>query len=325
MKNTTRAVLLCGLALTLAGCGAPQVTPQPVVIMSASSTPAASQAPGSLPTPEPAETRGAQPVASTPGGSPTSALEPGPPVLPVEPQRVEFQAQDGARLVGLYYPAANNPAPLVVLMHWAGGNKDDWVYLGIASWLQNRGLPVPPALRALPFDTPYPFEPLPAERSYGVFLFDFRNYGESEKSSLTFDQLGPFWLQDAAAAYQTAAGLPGVDPARIAGIGASIGADAVVDACGDICRGTLSLGPGGYLGVPYTEAVQALDSAGNPVWCVAAEDDSEQACNTADGEHYQAVVYPKGGHAMSLFRYEIYLEPKLDEVVQQFLVESLGE
>ena len=147
----------------------------------------------------------------------------------------------------MYYPAAVNPAPVVVLMHWVGGDKNDWIYVGMAAWLQNRGLEIPAAPGAMPFDTPYPFTPLPADLSFGVFLFDFRSFGESAPSSLPFSQSGPLWEADARAAYARARTLPGVDPDQVVGIGASIGADAVVDACGEGCLGALSLGPGSYL------------------------------------------------------------------------------
>ncbi len=62
--------------------------------------------------------------------------------LPPEPQRVEFQAEDGEPIVGIYYPAAINPAPLVVLHHWARGDKYNWLKNGMVQWLTNRGMPL---------------------------------------------------------------------------------------------------------------------------------------------------------------------------------------
>ncbi len=181
------------------------------------------------------------PVLST-NPPPPATDTPAPPTLPPlppEPQRIELTSDDGAPLVGMYYPAATNPAPIVVLMHWAGG----------------------------------------------VFIFDFRGYGESGPSDESSDVL----VQDARAAYATALTLPGVDPAQMAGIGASIGSDAVVDGCIEPCLGALSLSPGSYLGVPYADAVTALDDLEKPVWCVAAEDDETavQTCQSASGDLYQ--------------------------------------
>lgn len=46
--------------------------------------------------------------------------------LSADPQRVEFQAADGKNLVGYYYPSKYADAPIVILMHWAGGDLCDW-------------------------------------------------------------------------------------------------------------------------------------------------------------------------------------------------------
>jgi hypothetical protein len=200
-------------------------------------------------------------------------------------------------------------------MHWAGGDQTDWLYVGMVSWMQNRGAPVPAAPGQTYFDAPYPFAPLPENQSYAVFTFDFRGYGESSGRGGSKEH-----ILDARAAYQFAASLEGVDPARVIGIGASIGADAVVDAC-ETCLGALSLGPGGWLGTAYPPAVKTMDEAGKPAWCVAAEDDEPavEACNSASGEHYQKQIYPSGGHAMFLFRVENNLQPLIETVILDFL------
>jgi pimeloyl-ACP methyl ester carboxylesterase len=246
-----------------------------------------------------------------------STLAPGLPPLPPDPQRIEFNAEDGIALVGYYYPAAYNPAPLVVLMHWAGGDQTDWKYVGMVSWLQNRGLPIPAAPTGGYFDTPYPFKPLPESISYGVFTFDFRGYGESDPTSGSQSDL----IQDARAAYTIAASLEGVQPGRVVGIGASIGADGVVDGCSQGCLGALSLGPGGYLDTLYAAAVKTLDDQEKTTWCVAAEDDQPgaQACQDASGNYFHSQVYPSGGHTMRLFRVENNLQPPIEAVIQDFL------
>jgi hypothetical protein len=253
---------------------------------------------------------------------PTPTAQASLPPLPPEPQRIEFQAEDGTALVGYYYPAAVNPAPLVVLMHWAGGDQTDWLYVGMVSWLQNRGaaIPTPPAPGY--FDTPYPFPPLPESLSFAVFTFDFRGYGESAPAGSDQGAL----VMDARAAYTTAAALPGVDPARVVGIGASIGSDGVVDGCDETCIAALSLGPGSWLDMPYSEAVKAMDDLGKPVWCVAAEDDDTavQTCRAATGDHYQTQIYPSGGHAMRLFRVENNLQPPIEELILNFLRLAFG-
>ena len=335
MKRTIFIVLCC-LVIGLAGCtsakptatveatlatNAPSITPLPAALPTQTSLPA-TLTPTLAPPTATAVPPSATPAPPTATAVPPSATtQPGQAPLPAEPQRIEFESEDGAMLVGMYYPAAVNPAPVVVLMHWAGGDKNDWVYVGMAAWLQNRGLEIPVAPGPMPFDTPFPFTPLPADLSYGVFLFDFRSFGESAPSNLPFSQLGPLWEADARAAYARARTLPGVDPDQMAGIGASIGADAVVDACGEGCLGAISLGPGSYLNVSYPEAVTRLDQAGKPVLCVGAEDDAEaaQTCRSASGEHYQSQIYEAGGHAMTLFRLENNLQPALDSVIVDFL------
>ena len=252
---------------------------------------------------------------------PTPTTKPALPLLPSEAQRIEFAAEDGAALVGYYYPAAVNPAPIIVLMHWAGGDQTDWLYVGMVSWLQNRGAEIPAPPETKYFDTPYPFSPLPEGQSFAVFTFDFRGYGESSGGGGQDKH-----ILDAAAAYITAAALPGVDPARVAGIGASIGANGVVDGCNEACIAALSLGPGNWLGMSYPEAVKAMDDLGKPVWCVAAEDDetAAQTCRTATGDHYQIQVYPSGGHAIRLFRTENKLQPPIEEVILSYLQAVLG-
>mgnify|MGYP001765476314 CR=1 FL=1 len=327
MKRTLFALFII-LSLLFSGCAGSQATQAPTA-QPAATQPQVAEPTTTAPTPEvlvvPVGDT-ATPDTGTPVATATSlpkAEMPKPliPPLPAEPQRVEFQASDGANLVGMYYPAAVNPAPVVVLMHWAGGDKNDWVYVGMAAWLQNRGLEVPAAASNMAFDTPYAFQALPEELSFGVFAFDFRSYGESEAVSTSYAERGPLWVLDAQAAYAIARTLEGADPERITGIGASIGADAVVDGCGEGCLGALSLSPGNYLGVAYSEAVQALDSLSKPVWCVATEEDSEAepTCRAAQGEHYAMQIYATGGHAMTMFRASYALQPPIEQVIQDFL------
>lgn len=239
--------------------------------------------------------------------------------LPADPQRVEFLTEDDITLVGYHYPAAVNPAPVVVLMHWANGDQTDWLYVGMVSWLQNRNAEIPVAGTKKDFDTPYPFSPLSDDISFGVFTFDFRGYGESgfagERSK---------HIMDARAAYKTAAELEGVDPSRVVGIGASIGADGVVDGC-DTCAGALSLGPGDYLDLPYADAMKTMGDAGKPVWCMAAENDltSFYKCKDLSGVRFVKQIYPTGGHAMRLFRAENSLQPPVEEEIVKFLTDIL--
>ena len=203
---------------------------------------------------------------------------------------MEFISEDGTTLVGYYYPAAVANAPAIVLMHWARGKQTDWLKNGMVDWLQNRGaqhgMNAPSRQSVI-----YPI--MPEGVSFAVFTFDFRSYGES---SGTFEPQG--LVQDAKAAYEFVKTLEGVDPTRVAGIGSSIGSDGVVDGCGEGCLGALSLSPGSYLNVPYTDAVKVLDDAEKPVTCVASEGDTTSAttCEAASGKYYEKIIYAGNAH-----------------------------
>lgn len=225
------------------------------------------------------------PATNTPQPTPTNTSP-----APAEPQKITFNAEDGTPLVGYYYPAQAPNSPVVVLMHWAPGDQTDWTKINMIDWLTGTN----PGSFASEF--------LP--NSYAAFTFDFRGYGESGGE---FNPAG--WLMDAKAAYETAQTLPGVDPMRIVGLGSSIGADAVVDACGDICKGAFSLSPGGYLNIPYTDAVAFFDDPSrNPIniVCIASEGDRESApaCQSASGELYQSVLFPGSLHGTEFLSIE---------------------
>ena len=246
--------------------------------------------------------------------SPTATSPPTREPLPSDPQIIEFEAEDGAKLTGAYFPAASDPAPLIVLMHWAQGDQSDWREAAV--WLQNR----------VDFDAEMPLPDIPGETSFAVFTFNLRGFGLSAGPTiLIWDPDG--WIKDVSAAMDTARGLPGVDPDRYLTIGASIGADAAVLACGSGCRGALSISPGGSLNLPYPEAVEQA-RARSPqgiFWCLAAEGDqpSAQACQAASGEGYSQAIYPGQAHGMDLFQPEN--DPDFGQIMLDFVNSSLGE
>jgi hypothetical protein len=287
--------------------------------------------PGSQPPTAPADTQ-APPIAPPTAPPTVPPPTPSPTVPPKpEPTRVEFQAEDGRALVGYFYPSPYPNAPVVVLMHMMGFTQWDWVELGMVDWLQNwpsrggGGMSAPALQTSI-----YP--PMPQGISFAVFTFDYRGMGESlpeMPNSLTsseFDQWIAGWLMDSKAAYEKAKTMPGVDPTRVAGIGASIGADGVVDACVAGCLGALSLSPGDYLNVKYTDAVKAVDDAGKPVWCIAHWKDkpSANACKAASGEHYKSIIYTEGGgeygtHGM-MFLIPEYAPPDIGQVILDWIL-----
>ncbi len=281
--------LLITLALLLTACGNNSEEPEWEAL-----EPLPEEAPPAPPTEIEQAPDATKEPAPTP--EPTALPEPAFEPQPADGQRVEFNAEDGSTLVGYYYPASVPNAPLIILMHWAPGTQQDWRNNGMVDWLQNRG--INHGMNA-PTRQSQIYIPLPEGISFAVFTFDFRGAGESSGS---FTREGG--LLDAKAAYAFAPTLEGINPAQIAGIGSSIGADGVADGCGEGCLGALSLSPGNYLTVPYADAVKTLDDAGKPVLCLASEGDFESAptCEGASGNHYQFLVYPGSAHGDQFFQ-----------------------
>jgi hypothetical protein len=237
--------------------------------------------------------------------------------LPAERQPIEIETSDGRLLEGYYYPAKVPDAPVIVLMHWAGGTMDeDWI--AIAPWLQNRqdelaSVPSTKGISGLvkpayiePWQDNSWFPPLPESTSFAVVIFNFGKFGASPYGG-TPQSL----VDDALSAVKFASSIEGIDPNRISTMGASIGADAAVDACYlfnmedlGLCIGALSLSPGNYLTEEflYYEAVAVLDMDGVPVWCLASESDHNvpEVCRSASGDNYQVVIFAGEDHGMLL-------------------------
>jgi len=312
------AAVLVALGLVVIACG-PAATPTPT---SVPPTPTPTRVP---PTPTPVlPTATATPVppTATPTKPPTATPLP---VLPPDPRPIKFKASDGQELDGLYYPAAVNPAPVIVLMHFVGSDQSDWAE--VAFWLQNRGLKGrTPNPRNWPWRDPSWFPPMlkaqsmtlfkfaswsPALQkigSFAVFMFTFRGCDANGCQKWT----PPGWLLDAQAAMKTASELQGVDPKRILSAGASIGADGAVDGCAwlnaqkgkGLCLGSAPLSPGGYLGVPFANAVAQLqaEQPPKPVWCFYSEGDRESAParNSGPGAAYRKIAFAGSKHGMFL-------------------------
>jgi hypothetical protein len=245
--------------------------------------------------------------------NPTETVEHSGEILPPDKQRTEFESEDGVTLVGSYFPAAVNPAPLVILMHQAGSERGTWEDLGMVSWLQNRDQSGGALFSPLINKISWP--PMPPGISFAVFTFDFREHGESGGSA----QSGSDFLVDAKAAFRVAENLPGVNPNQIVMIGASIGADAAVDTCVSGCLGGLSLSPGNYLDVDYAEVVAEMGLDDKPAWCLASEEDSFSAsiCGSASGSSYRSIIYGQGGHGEALLISG--LNPDIGQIILDFL------
>ncbi len=103
IHKLTLLIILASFLVAACGGAAPAPTSTGVQLNSPTLTPAPSS------TPAPTATFTPVPLPTLP---PTPTFTPTIPPLPPEPQRIEFQAEDGTKLVGLYYPAAVNPAPV---------------------------------------------------------------------------------------------------------------------------------------------------------------------------------------------------------------------
>lgn len=233
-----------------------------------------------------------------------------PPMEPPPSQVINFTAGDDTQLIGTYFPGLVDPAPAIILIHQFGSNRQTWERNGLAFWLQD------------PRNNQSDIWPqMPDDTSFAVFSFDFRGHGESAGN--TQGERSDF-LMDAKAAFETVKELPGVDPAQIVLLGASIGADAAIDVCIQGCLGAFSLSPGGYLDVPYAEVVEELGDDKKPAWCLAAEDDpfSAETCNSASGESYFSIIYPHGGHGEALIKPG--MDPDIGQAVADFLTLAFG-
>lgn len=239
--------------------------------------------------------------------------------LPAIGQRVAFEAEDGTSLLGEYFPAIQRPAPAIILMHQMGSNRRVWVRKGVVAWLNNSReealIATAESAGALKW------LPLPENTSFAVFIFDFRGHGESQGGSREMSD----YLMDVRAAMAVVRGFPGVDPDRIALIGASIGADAAAGGCTDGCLGALSISPGGFLGTPYPQVVADLSQNGKKAWCLAAsgDRDSARACAEADGQGYSRLVYSgKSAHGFDLL--VPGLDPDITRVFRNFVFQVFG-
>ncbi|MCS6993557.1 MAG: carboxypeptidase regulatory-like domain-containing protein [Anaerolineales bacterium] len=248
--------------------------------------------------------------------TPAPTLTPTPSGLPPAPREIVIPGNFG-NLPARYYPAATNPAPLVVLMHWVRGDMNDWNE--VAVWLQNRGQKNPyPNPGSNSWWDPSWFPPMPEGRSYAVLTFTYSGCQPGGCPKITPEK----WFSDSMIAMIEARKLPGVDPNRIVAIGSSIGADGVVIGCGEIgCAGALSLSPGDYLGPTYTDAVKKAYES-NPqthLWCLADQREIRVCTNakSAATENYRAIEIPGGGHGNML------LAPKLDPLPMQLILDFL--
>jgi len=206
-----------------------------------------------------------------------------------DPQVVEFESEDGTKLVGTYYPPAQQPAPAVVLMHMLNNRRASWE--DFANQLYDEG-------------------------NYAVLTFDFRGHGDSEGE---FER--ELAIADARAALNYVQTFDNVEQGNVVLIGASIGSDAAVDACVEGCVAAVSLSPGGWLGIPYADALSTITD--KPVLCVASAEDGSTPATCMSGEdlamsNYTVQIYEGRAHGTSIFGVE-NLDPPLPDLITGWL------
>ena len=239
--------------------------------------------------------------------------------LEPDPVQLEIPREDSKDLVATFYPARLKSAPIIVLMHWYPGDQNEWIE--IAFWLQNRGLGG--GSNGVPWKDPTWFPILDHDESYNVLSFSFQGCEGNCK-----DFLPELWLQDAKTALEFARTLDEVDPDQLISIGASIGGDGAIDGCALVleehpgaCLGALSLSPGNYLNVPYSEMVSALEEndPSRPAWCLYDQNDPDSTfCSEIKGEHYFSESWSDGNlHGMHLITPN--LEPQPLERILEFI------
>jgi len=291
--------------------------------------------PAALPTKPPAATRTPKPTV-TPIPPPTrrATLTPEPshtpinitvtPVFNPAGERITIQTEDGLELVGYYYIAPKPNSPVVILMHQFGSRQAQaWPVSDLIPWLQNYPVkgenPPEPTLSAagkLP--------PLPPDLHFNVLTLDFRGHGESPGqviSAITAEaQRG--YLLDAKAAYARAASLPYANPNKIIGIGTSIGADAVVNACDTGCIGVFAISPGSYLSPSWYDNAYRVMNAGKHVRCMYSVNDgpSARACSSLSQNAFYKALAAEGKKQGEDFLIPRKMEADFGKTMLEFLL-----
>jgi len=271
MKNKQLLIPLVLIIICLSACSGNLETVEGALIRQSTSIPSHTPEPTGTFTPAPTFTPTVTPIV----------------ILAPEPLEVTFMTEDGVELEGVYYPASENPAPLIVLVHWARGDMTEWEQ--ISFWLQDRGQLV----RNPDYNTTWKssdwFTIDSSEGPLGVFVFTLRECQGGCKSYLPEK-----WLLDIEAAMLHASQLQGVDKERIITAGASIGADGALYGCAWMnqagfgsCLGSFSLSPASLLTIAYEDlSNQLINSEPSlPVYCLYGlrDDASVETCSGIPG------------------------------------------
>jgi len=267
----------------------PSLPALPALVLSASLSAGCAAA---TPFPTPHVTPAPPPVESLPSAppSPTSG-QPAQTGVPGA-SAVEVAGAQSLVLQGVFTPAVDPSGGAVLLLHMYGGSKSDWESL--ADELARAGL--------------------------ASLAIDLRGHGQTggaEDWSLA--------VEDVAAAFEWLRARPGVDPGRVAVVGASIGANlSMVQSATrpeDVAAAAL-LSPGfDYFRV----RIEGLTAPGVPLFLAAAEGDgysadTVRALAAQAGDAATLIVFDGAAHGTDMFA----AHPGLAGRLVGFLVDSLS-
>src|SRR5262249_42163007 len=150
---------------------------------------------------------------------------------PLPGENVEIQMADGLKIKGSFYPnLGETKAPAALLLHQLGDNRNEWAVFA---------------------------NPL-ADKGYAILAVDMRGFGKTGgKQDWTMAE------SDAAALMAWLRKQPGVDPAHVVIMGASIGGNLALRECArdPACHAVMALSPAlSYVGVDTKFAVEKMEN-----------------------------------------------------------------
>ncbi len=219
-------------------------------------------------------------------------------------QTVHFKTSDGLTIAADYYPPEldKTPAPIVICLHMYRSNRKAWRPLA---------------------------GPL-HEAGFAVLAIDMRGHGDSateqtrraviERETAVFDAM----TRDVRAAYTWLVRQKGVDPARFAVIGASVGCSVALRyaALDPSVDAVVCLSPGlNYLGLDSRADIRKIK--GRRLWLVAAADARER--KGAEGlaplcQGAEKTIVPGKLHGTGMFR----KVPGIEDRVVAFVRANIG-
>lgn len=213
---------------------------------------------------------------------------------------VKLTAEDGVALAGIFYSPGPQPSPTVLLLHMLDRSKADWD--AFASALLERDI------AALAIDL----------RGHGESEGNWRAFGETDFRAMELDVKAAIaWLREQRS----------VDAARIAIIGASIGANIALNYASrdSAIKTVVLLSPGlNYRGVSTESTIMAYDRS---LLVVASEGDDYSARSSRElysrsplaPEQKTLVIYSGAAHGTKM----LVAEPALEGLLLAWLEERL--